>query len=99
VVKPLVLEVCSLQGPRFNTSWVQTIPWGHTPGEKPAIYPDPCRETSEGAVHGSHGISQGAQAGPDTQGYKKNLFDQTDLQSLMKSNEDIKFCVNICAIL
>ena len=22
--------------------------------------PDPCRETSEGAVHGSHGISQGA---------------------------------------
>jgi hypothetical protein len=31
VVKALVLEVCSLQGPKFNTSWVQTIPWGHTP--------------------------------------------------------------------
>jgi hypothetical protein len=31
VVKALVLEVCSLQGLRFNTSWVQTIPWGHNP--------------------------------------------------------------------
>uniref|UniRef100_A0A2N9HQZ4 PspA/IM30 family protein n=1 Tax=Fagus sylvatica TaxID=28930 RepID=A0A2N9HQZ4_FAGSY len=31
------------------------------PGEKPATYPDPCRETSEGAVHGSRGISRGAQ--------------------------------------
>jgi hypothetical protein len=29
--KALVLRVCSLQGPRFNFSWVQTIPWGHTP--------------------------------------------------------------------
>ena len=27
----LVLKVCSLQGPKFNTSWVQTIAWGHTP--------------------------------------------------------------------
>jgi hypothetical protein len=30
------------------------------PDEKPTIYPDPCRETFEGAVHGSQGISQGA---------------------------------------
>jgi hypothetical protein len=30
------------------------------PGEKPATYPDPCRETSEGAVHESRGISRGA---------------------------------------
>ena len=37
---------------------MQTIPWGHTPHEKPAIYPDPCRETSEGAVHGSRRIRQ-----------------------------------------
>ncbi len=34
VVKPLVLEVSSFQGPRFNTSWVQTIPWGHIPWRK-----------------------------------------------------------------
>jgi hypothetical protein len=30
VVKDLVLRVCSLQGPKFNTSWVQITPWGHT---------------------------------------------------------------------
>jgi hypothetical protein len=48
VVKALVLKVCSLQGPRFNTSWMQSIPWGHTPGEKPAIYHDLFKETSEG---------------------------------------------------
>jgi hypothetical protein len=29
VVKALVLRVCSLQGPRFNTSWVQIVPWGY----------------------------------------------------------------------
>jgi hypothetical protein len=34
--KALVLKVCSLQGPRFNSSWVQTIPWATPPGEKPA---------------------------------------------------------------
>ena len=30
------------------------------PSEKPAIYLDPCRETSKNAVHGSGGISRGA---------------------------------------
>ena len=30
------------------------------PGEKPMIYPDPCRKTSKSAVHGSRGISRGA---------------------------------------
>uniref|UniRef100_A0A2N9GUT4 non-specific serine/threonine protein kinase n=1 Tax=Fagus sylvatica TaxID=28930 RepID=A0A2N9GUT4_FAGSY len=48
------------------------------PGEKPATYPDPCRETSEGAVHGSRGISRGARklawtpkvlVGPVPEGY------------------------------
>jgi hypothetical protein len=29
--KALVLRVYSLQGPRFNSLWVQTILWGHTP--------------------------------------------------------------------
>ena len=48
VVKALVLKVCSFK--------VQ----GSTLGEKPAIYPDPCRETSEGLVYGSLGISRGA---------------------------------------
>ena len=30
------------------------------PGEKLAIYPNPCRETSEGTMHGSREISRGA---------------------------------------
>ena len=59
VVKALVLKVCSLQGPRFNTSWVQTILGATPPGEKPATYLDPCRETSEGVVHGFRGINRG----------------------------------------
>jgi hypothetical protein len=59
VVKALVLEVYSFQGPRFNTSRVQTIPWGHIPSEKPAIYPIPCRETSKGVVHGTKVYSVG----------------------------------------
>ena len=29
VVKALVLEVCFLQGPRFNTTWVHSILWGY----------------------------------------------------------------------
>ena len=34
---------------------------GATPlGEKPTIYLDPYRKTSESVVHGSHGISRGA---------------------------------------
>ena len=33
---------------------MQTSPWGHTPEcETPVIYPDLCRETFEGMVHGS----------------------------------------------
>jgi hypothetical protein len=32
VVKALVLRVGSLQGLRFNTSWVPTTPWGHWTG-------------------------------------------------------------------
>jgi hypothetical protein len=31
IITVLGLKVCSLRGPRFNTSWVQTISWGHTP--------------------------------------------------------------------
>jgi hypothetical protein len=39
---------------------VQTPPWGHTPWcKKLVIYPDPCRETSEDAVHGSKVYSAG----------------------------------------
>ena len=36
-------------------------PLRHTLGEKPVIYPDPCKKTFEieGAVHGSYGISWG----------------------------------------
>ena len=48
------------------------------PGEKPAIYPDPCRETSEGAVHGSREISRGtrklARTPKDIKKKKKKLY-------------------------
>uniref|UniRef100_A0A2N9IJE2 Reverse transcriptase zinc-binding domain-containing protein n=1 Tax=Fagus sylvatica TaxID=28930 RepID=A0A2N9IJE2_FAGSY len=95
VVKALVLEVCSLQGPRFNTSWCKQFLGATHLAEKPVIYPDPCRETSESAVHGSRGISQGAQAGPDTQGVIK-LSQCSSYQDwkIKKYEECIKDCDN-----
>jgi hypothetical protein len=53
VVKALVLRVCSLQGLKFNTSWVQTAPWGHWTGDSPLDLTDVhLRETPyRGPVH------------------------------------------------
>ena len=87
MVKALVLEVCSLQGPMFNISWVQTIPWGHIPWWKANDYPILCRETSKGAVHETDvyfagmGLKGSAlQRFPDIKKKKKNsvgLFGKT----------------------
>ena len=44
------------------------------PGEKLANYPDSCRETSEGAVYGFHGISRGTRKLAQTAKVKKKNF-------------------------